>query len=174
MLEKQRSRRKCLRSACRIVCLTTKLSYVMHSILKTSYFFDKVVEIDLLKVQYLRTTSEAFLINLFLQLPRSCGWRRGYSLWKLSAQLIRGLCQRTIQLFLPGCTSKYTILCWWIQHSAVGFFCAQKQDAVLCTRYSSSPKLPFWQVFMNKILMHWDFSAGSHDAQDYYVTLLRS
>lgn len=93
---------------------------------------------------------------------------------KAAAQLIRGLCQRTIQLFLPGCTSKYTILCWWIQHSAVGFFCAQKQDAVLCTQYSSSPKLPFWQVFMNKILMHWDFSAGSHDAQDYYVTLLRS
>lgn len=40
----------------------------MHSILKTSYFFDKVVEIDLLKAQYLRTTSEASLINLFLQL----------------------------------------------------------------------------------------------------------
>lgn len=40
----------------------------MHSILKTSYFFDKVVEIGLLKVQYLRTTSEASFINLFLQL----------------------------------------------------------------------------------------------------------
>lgn len=40
----------------------------MHSILKTRYFFDKIVEIGLLKVQYLRTTSEASLINLFLQL----------------------------------------------------------------------------------------------------------
>lgn len=40
----------------------------MHSILKTSYFFDRVVEIGLLKEQYLRTTSEASLINLFLEL----------------------------------------------------------------------------------------------------------
>lgn len=43
----------------------------MHSILQTSYFFDEVVEIGLLKVQYLRTASEASLINLFLQLVYS-------------------------------------------------------------------------------------------------------
>lgn len=116
----------------------------------------------------------SFFDKSVLTAAQSCGWRRGYSLWGLSAQLIRGLCQRKIQLFLPGCTSKYTILCWWIQHSAVGYFCAQKQDAVFCTGYCCSPKLLFWQGFRNKILVHWDFSAGSHDAQDSYITLLRS
>lgn len=33
----------------------------MHSALQTSYFFDKVVEIGLLKAQYLRRASEAAL-----------------------------------------------------------------------------------------------------------------
>lgn len=133
MLEIHRSPRKCLRSACKILCLTTKMSCVMHSILKTSYFFDKVVEIDLLKVQYLRTTSEASLINLFLQLLDRVAEEEAIHcevcLHSSSVAFAKGR-SSCFCLSVPVNTLSY----------AVGYFCAQKQDDVLCIGYSCSPK----------------------------------
>lgn len=102
------------------------MSHVIHSILKTSYFFDEVGEIGLLKLQYLRTTSETSLINLFLELLDRVAEEEAVHCEICLHSSSVAFAQRKIQLFLPACTIKYTILCWWIQHSAVIFVLKSK------------------------------------------------